>query len=139
MTPNAAGLPATLYLFATRVKIVAGRWQAEHDRFVAKGQIARLPEHRAAHLAAVAGTRGKRYLQRQQLFECGEATVAVLTEIVHRSPRGWYAEIEQLLELMQTLGAEKLERACRAAAQAGTFTVAFIAQCLGTSCTRVSA
>jgi transposase len=131
MPPEAAGLPATLYLYATRVKIVAGRWQAEHERFVAKGQIARLPEHRAAHLAAVAGTRGKRYLKRQQLFECGEATVAVLTEIVHRSPSGWYPEIDQLHEFMQALGAEKLERACRAAAQAGTFTVAFIAQCLG--------
>ena len=131
MPPEAAGLPATLYLYANRVKIVAGRWQAEHGRFIAKGQIARLPEHRAAHLAAVAGTRGKRYLKRQQLFECGEATVAVLTEIVHRNPRGWYPEIDQLHELLQAVGAEKLERACRAAAQAGSFTVAFIAQCLG--------
>jgi transposase len=145
MPPEAAGLPATLYLYEHRVKIIAGRWQAEHERFIAKGQIARLPEHRAAHLAAVAGTRGKRYLKRQQLFECGEATVAVLTEIVHRSPRGWYPEIDQLHELLQALGAEKLERACRAAAQAGTFTVAFIAQCLGmphevgTTVARVSA
>ena len=57
--------------------------------------------------------------------------MAVLTEIVHRSPRGWYPEIDQLHEFMQALGAEKLERACRAAAQGGTFTVAFIAQCLG--------
>jgi hypothetical protein len=32
---------------------------------------------------------------------------------------------------MQTLGAEKLERACRAAAQAGTFTVAFNRTVLG--------
>ena len=46
-------------------------------------------------------------------------------------PRGWYPEIDQLHELLQALGAEKLERACRAAAQAGSFTVAFIAQCLG--------
>jgi transposase len=131
MPPEAAGLPGTLYLYRNRVKIVAGRWQAEHERFIEKGQIARLPEHRAAHLAAVAGKRGKRYLKRQQLFECGEATVEVLTEIVHRSPRGWYAEIDQLHELLQVVGSEKMERACRAAVQAGSFAVAFIEQCLG--------
>jgi transposase len=131
MPPEAAGLPATLFLYENRVKIVAGRWQAEHPRFIAKGQIARLPEHRAAHLAAMAGVRGKRHLKRQQLFECGEATVEVLTEIVHRSPRGWYAEIDQLHELLQSLGGEKIERACRAAVQGGCFTVEFIAQCLG--------
>jgi transposase len=131
MPPEAAGLPGTLYLYRNRVKIVAGRWQAEHERFIPKGQIARLPEHRAAHLAAVAGKRGKRYLKRQQLFECGQATVEVLTEIVHRSPRGWYAEIDQLHELLQLVGPEKMERACRAAVQAGSFAVAFIAQCLG--------
>jgi transposase InsO family protein len=145
MPPEAAGLPGTLYLYRNRVKIVAGRWQAEHERFIAKGQIARLPEHRAAHLAAVAGKRGKRYLKRQQLFECGEATVEVLTEIVHRSPRGWYAEIDQLHELLQLVGSEKMERACRAAVQTGSFAVAFIAQCLGgphglaRAATRVSA
>jgi len=145
MPPEAAGLPGTLYLYRNRVKIVAGHWQAEHDRFIAKGHVARLPEHRAAHLAAVAGKRGKRYLKRQQLFECGQATVEVLTEIVHRSPRGWYAEIDQLHELLQVVGSEKMERACRAAVQAGSFAVAFIAQCLGgphgpaRSATRVSA
>jgi len=131
MPPEAAQLPGTLFLYENRVKIVAGRWQAEHERFIPKGQIARLPEHRAAHLAAVAGTRGKRYLKRQQLFECGEATVAVLTEIVHRSPRDWYPEVERLHGLLQSVGPENIERACRAAVAAGRFTVPFVAQCLG--------
>jgi transposase len=131
MPPEAAQLPATLYLYENRVKIVAGRWQAEHERFIPKGQIARQPEHRAAHLAAVAGTRGKRYLARQQLFECGQATVAVLTEIVHRSPTNWYPEVAQLHELLQSVGSENIERACRAAVAAGRFTVPFIEQCLG--------
>ena len=131
MPPEAAGLPATLFLYEKRVKIVAGSWQAEHDRFIPKGHIARLPEHRSAHLAAVAGNRGKRYLKRQQLFECGEATVVVLTEIVHRSPRGWYPQIDQLHELLQAVGPEKIEQACRAAAAAGSFTVTFIQECLG--------
>jgi transposase len=131
MPPEAAGLPATLFLYENRVKIVAASWQAEHPRYHPKGTVARLPEHRAAHLAAIAGSRGKRYLKRQQLFECGEATVTVLTEIVHRKPRGWYAEIEQLHQLLQSVGPEKLEQACRAAVQAGCFTVVFISQCLG--------
>ena len=55
----------------------------------------------------------------------------MLTEIVHRSPRGWYAEIDQLHELLQAVGPEKVEQACRAAATGGCFTVGFIQQCLG--------
>jgi len=132
MPPDAAGLPGTLFLFKNRVKIIAGSWQAEHERFIPKGQVARSAELRAAHLAAIAGVRGKRYLKRQQLFECGQATVEVLTEIVHRKgARGWYSEIEQLHGMLLALGAERIERACRAAVQNGTVTVAFIAQCLG--------
>lgn len=131
MPPEAAQLPGTLFLYENRVKIVAGRWEAEHERFIPKGHIARLPEHRAAHLAAMAGTRGKRYLKRQQLFECGEATVAVLTEIVHRSPRNWYPEVDQLHGLLQSVGPGNIERACQAAVASGRFTVPFIAQCLG--------
>ena len=131
MPPEAAQLPATLYLYENRVKIVAGRWQAEHERFIPKGHIARQPEQRAAHLAAMAGTRGKRYLARQQLFECGQATVALLTEIVHRSPTTWYPEIEELHRLLQAVGPENIERACGSAVAAGQFTVPFGAQCLG--------
>jgi len=132
MPPEAAGLPGTLFLYKNRVKIIAGGWQAEHGRFIPKGQIARSTELRAAHLAAVAGLRGKRYLKRQQLFECGQATVEVLTEIVHlKGARGWYSEIEQLHGMLLAVGAERIERACRAAVQNGTITVAFIAQCLG--------
>jgi transposase len=134
MPPEAAGLPATLYVYKNRVKIIAGRWQAEHERFIAKGQVARTTEQRSAHLAAVAGLRGKRYLKRQQLFECGQATVQVLTEIVHRTgPRGWYREIDQLHEMLLALGPEQIERACRAAVQNATCSVEFVAQCLGQS------
>jgi transposase len=132
MPPEAAGLPGTLFLYKNRVKILAGSWQAEHERFIPKGQIARSAELRAAQLAAVAGLRGKRYLKRQQLFECGQATVEVLTEIVHRKgARGWYSDIEQLHGMLLALGPERIERACRAALQNGIFSVAFIAQCLG--------
>ncbi len=132
MPPEAAGLPGTLFLYKNRVKIVAASWQAEHERYIPKGQVARSAELRAAHLAAVAGLRGKRYLKRQQLFECGQATVELLTEMVHRKgARGWYGEIEQLHTMLLAVGPERIERACRAALQNTTLTVGFIAQCLG--------
>ena len=78
MPAEAAGLPATLYLYRDRVRIVAGRFSATHERQTAPGAGSRLPEHRAAHLAAISGKRGKRYLKRQHLFETGEAAVGFL-------------------------------------------------------------
>jgi len=131
MPPEAAGLPGTLYLYRERIRIVAGRFQAVHDRFGPLGTVSRLPEHRAAHLAAISGKRGKRYLKRQQLFEVGEAAVTFLTEIVHRSPQGWIIEVDRLHEMLQELGAEKMLKAFRAAVQAQSFDVRFVAQCLG--------
>jgi len=131
MPPEAAGLPGTLYLYRERIRIVAGRFKAAHDRFGPLGTVSRLPEHRAAHLAAISGKRGKRYLKRQQLFEIGEAAVTFLTEIVHRSPQGWIVEVDRLHEMLQELGAEKMLKAFRAAVQAQSFEVRFVAQCLG--------
>ena len=131
MPPEAAGLPGTLYLYRDRVRIVAGRFEAIHERFGPPGTVSRLPEHRAAHLAAISGKRGKRYLKRQQLFELGEAAVTFLTEIVHRSPQSWIIEVDRLHEMLQALGAERMEKAFRAAVQAQSFEVRFVAQCLG--------
>ena len=75
MPPEAAGLPGTLYLYRDRVRIDAGRFTATHPRQSVAGAVSRLPEHRAALLAAISGKRGKRYLKRQHLFETGEAAV----------------------------------------------------------------
>jgi len=131
MPPEAAGFPATLYLYRDRVRIVAGRFSATHDRQTLPGAPSRLPEHRAAHLAAISGKRGKRYLKRQHLFECGEAAVRFLTELVHRSPQGWAAEVDQLHELLQSVGPESMERAFRAALDVGTVSVELVARLLG--------
>jgi hypothetical protein len=131
MPPEAAGLPGTLYLYRERIRIVAGRFQALHERFGPLGTVSRLPEHRAAHLAAISGKRGKRYLKRQQLFELGEDAVAFLTEIVHRSPREWIVEVDRLHDMLQELGAQRMVKAFRAAVQAQSFDVRFVAQCLG--------
>jgi hypothetical protein len=130
MPADAAGLPGTLFLYRHTVRIVAGRFEATHQRYVAKGSVSRLPEHRAAHLAAIAGARGKRYLKRQQLFESGEAAVRFLTELVHRSPRGWSADVEALHAMLQLFGTEAMEGAFRAALQAQTISIRFVAQCL---------
>jgi transposase len=131
MPPEAAGFPATLYLYRDRVRIVAGRFSATHDRQTVPGAPSRLPEHRAAHLAAISGQRGKRYLKRQHLFECGEAAVRFLTELVHRSPCGWARDIDPLHELLQSVGPEAMERAFRAALDVGDVSVERVARLLG--------
>jgi transposase len=131
MPPEAAGLPGTLYLYKDRVRIVAGRHEAAHERQRGRGTPSRLPEHRAAHLAAISGTRGKRYLKRQHLFETGAAAVRFLTELVHRHPRGWARDVDILHALLQQVGPEAMDRAFRAALDVGSVSTAFIAQCLG--------
>ena len=113
MPADAAGLPGTMYLYRDTVRIVAGRSKATHARDVAKGTVARLSEHRAAHLAAVSGKRGKRYLKRQHLFETGQAAVQFLTELVHSKPRHWATDVEALHEMLQRFGASELRRQAR--------------------------
>jgi hypothetical protein len=139
MDPEAAGIPGTLYLYRDRVRIVAGRFEAIHERLGPPGSVSRLPEHRAAHLAALSGKRGKRYLKRQQLFELGEEAVSFLTEIVHRRPRDWSAEIDELHQMLQGVGAQRMQRAFRAAIQSCSYEVRFVAQCLGWNGSSLSA
>ena len=131
MPPEAAGLPGTLYLYRDRVRIVAGRHAVVHERKHERGAPARLPEHRVAHLAALSGTRAKRYLKRQHLFETGEAAVRYLTELVHHHPRTWYRDVDELHDMLQTVGPEAMDRAFRAALDMGQLSTAFVAQCLG--------
>ena len=53
MPPEAISMPATLYLYAQRVRIVAGRYEAEHPRKFAAQENSWLAEHRAAMISAV--------------------------------------------------------------------------------------
>lgn len=130
MPPEAAGLPATLYLYRDRVRIIAGRHHAEHQRLSDRKQQSTLPEHRAGHLAALSGKRGKRYLKRQHLFDTGEAAVQFLTELVHHDPRGWIHDVDLLHGLLQRHGADPMNRAFRAAVDVGRFDVRYVTQCL---------
>jgi transposase len=111
MPPEAISMPATLYLYAQGVRIVAGRYAAEHPRKFSPQESSTLPEHRAAMVAAVSGKRGKRYLKRQQLLELGEPAIRYLTEIVHRRPRQWFEDVDRLHQILQSHGPEVLRRA----------------------------
>ena len=111
MPPQAISMPGTLYLYADRVRIVAGRYEATHPRKFAGHEGSSLAEHRAAMVAAVSGKRGKRYLKRQQLLELGEPAIRYLTEIVHRRPRQWFEDVDRLHQILQSHGPEILRRA----------------------------
>ncbi len=111
MPPEAISMPATLYLYAQRVRILAGRYEAEHPRKFVAHEGSSLAEHRAAMVAAVSGKRGKRYLKRQQLLELGEPAIRYLTEIVHRRPRQWFEDVDRLHQILQSHGPDVLRRA----------------------------
>jgi hypothetical protein len=77
MPPEAISMPATLYLYGQRVRIVAGRYEAVYPRkFVAHEGSSRA-EHRAALVAAVSGKRGQRYLKRSSCWSWGSLRFAI--------------------------------------------------------------
>jgi transposase len=127
MPPEAISMPGTLYLYADRVRIVAGRHQAVHPRKFAPHEGSTLAAHRAALVAAVSGKRGKRYLKRQQLLDLGEAAFLYLTEIVHRRPRGeWVGEVDRLHEILQGHGPEVLRRAMEEGLKEQVFSASYV-------------
>ena len=130
MPPEAVGMAGTLYLYRDHLHIVAGRYQARHPRYIAKGAVSRQPEHRAAQLAAISGRRGRRYLQREHLLETGEAALQFLMELVHRAPRSWFGDVEVLHHLLQQHGPKTLDRAFQAAVAAHTCTTEYVVRCL---------
>jgi hypothetical protein len=132
MPPDAIGLPATLYLYRDRVRIIAGRFSAEHVRQFRPGDGSILPEHRAQRVAAVSGKRARRYLQRQHLIDLGATALAYLTELTHRRPRTWIHEVERLHELLQTHGDAALRIAFERGLAEHAIGAEYIAHLLGT-------
>jgi transposase len=126
MPPEAISMPATLYLFADRVRIVAGRYEVNHPRKFIAHEGSTLAAHRAAMVAAVSGKRGKRYLKRQQLLELGEPAFLYLTEIVHRRPGQWFHDVDRLHDILQNHGAEVLRRAMEQGLQEQVFSATYI-------------
>jgi transposase len=111
MPPDAIGIAGTLYLYRARVRIVAGRFAATHERKFQPGEGSILPEHRAQHVAAVSGKRAKRYLQREHLLKLGPEALAFLTELTHRRPQVWLRDIDRLHTLLATYGDEAMRAA----------------------------
>lgn len=126
MPPEACGQPGTLYLYRDRVRIVAGRHVMEYERKSGPAEPSTVPEIRAARLAEVHGTRGKRYLKRQDILETGPAAASYLTEIVHRRPRAWYQEVDDLHDLLQSAGPEALRAAFARAVREQVFGAEYI-------------
>jgi len=106
MPAAACGLPATLWLYPERVKIVTAgsRHEAVHPRFPAHGTVSYLPGQRAAQLAAVAGARKKLYFMRERILELGPVGEAYLTELIHQRPHTWKGDVERLFALLEELG-----------------------------------
>lgn len=126
MPPEAISMPATLYLYADRVRIVAGRYEVNHPRKFVAHEGSTLAAHRAALVAAVSGKRGKRYLKRQQLLELGEPAFLYLTEIVHRRPRQWFQDIDRLHDILQSHGQEVLRRAMEEGIKEQVFSSSYV-------------
>jgi transposase len=126
MPAEAISTPATLYLYADRVRIVAGCYEAVHPRKFAPHEGSTLAEHRAALVAAVSGKRGKRYLKRQQLLDLGEPMFRYLTEIVHRRPKAWISEVDRLYDILQRHGAEVLLQAVQQGLQDQIFSARYV-------------
>jgi hypothetical protein len=130
MPPDALGLPATLYLYRDRVRIVAGRHVAEHERKFARDEGSTLPEHRAKRVAAVSGKRAKRYMKREHLVGLGEDALAYITEVVHRRPKVWIRDVDELHELLETHGDHAMRVAFARGLASETYGAEYIAHYL---------
>lgn len=106
MPAGACGIPATLWLYPNRVKIVTAgsKHEAVHPRFPQHGTVSYLPGQRAAQLAAVAGARKRLYFMRERILELGPVGEGYLTELIHQRPRTWKGDVERLFALLEELG-----------------------------------
>ena len=126
MAAEAVSVAGTLFLYRNRVRIVAGRHTAEHPRLYTSGTRSILPEHRSAALAAISGKRGKRYLKREHLLQLGAEAHEFLTELVHRRPKWWIADVDRLHDALQQYGDERLRRALRSAIEQNLYGAEYV-------------
>jgi transposase len=132
MPPDSLGIPGTLYLYRDRVRIVAGRYEAEHKRRFGDPGKSTLPEHRAQRVAAASGKRAKRYMQREHLLELGPAALDYLTELTHRRPRVWIRDVARLHDLLEQHGEEALRAAFERGLKENAIGAEYIAHYLST-------
>jgi transposase len=130
MAPETIGLSGTLYLHTGKVRIVAGRFTAEHERLFVPHAKSVLPEHRAQMVAAVSGKRAKRYYKREQLLGLGAVALEYLTELVYRRPKIWAGDVDELYELLTTHGDGPVLHAMELALGEKTFGAEYVAHFL---------
>ncbi len=106
MPAKACGLPATLHLYPTRVRIVCagGTHEAMHPRFPVLGTVSYLTGQRAQQLAAVYGERKRLYFMRERLVELGPIGEAYVTELVHQRPHTWKGCIARCFAMLEEIG-----------------------------------
>jgi transposase len=136
MHPDATLIAGTLFLYETRLRIVAGRFTVEHRRRTKGEPPAPLPEHRAAKIAAVHGKRAKLYEKRQQLLNLGPDALALLTEITHRNPKLASRSVEELYTLLELHGDDTMRETFAAAVKRGALTLNGVRRALPLSARR---
>lgn len=96
------GQEVTLHLEQTTVGIYLGnRFLARHPRFPENGRSSVLADH-AEELFTF--PRGKPFAMRQLLLDLDPSVEPYLTELVHRRPNGWEADIELMYRLYGRIG-----------------------------------
>ena len=133
MPAAACGLPATLWLYPERVKIVTagGRHEAVHPRFPTAGLVSYLPGQRATQLAHVFGKRKRLYFMRERLLELGTVGEAYLTELVHQRPHTWAGDVERLFQLLEELGEGVFRLVLQRALMQRTFGAEYVIRLVG--------
>jgi len=133
MPPKATHVAGTLFLYEDKLRIVAGRFKAEHRRRKKGEPPAPLPEHRAAKIAAVHGIRAKLYEKRQQVLNLGRDALALLTEITHREPKLSGKRVEELYALLEHHGDDIMRSAIERAVGRGNLTVSAVRRAIPSS------
>jgi len=133
MPAAACGLPATLWLYPERVKIVTagGRHETVHPRFPAAGLVSYLPGQRATQLAHVFGKRKRLYFMRERLLELGPVGEAFLTELVHQRPHTWAGDVERLFQLLEEVGEGVFRLLLQRALMQRTFGAEYVIRLVG--------
>ena len=86
MPPEACGIPGLLWLYPESVRIVAGRYHAEHARAAGQRHGSARRKHPAFHLARLAVARCRPHIERLEILDPGAIDETSITEIV-RDPR----------------------------------------------------
>ncbi|WP_017326740.1 IS21 family transposase [Synechococcus sp. PCC 7336] len=116
---QAIGQSVTLHLQQQRVQVYLGeRLLATHPRFPENGRSSVLGEH-AEQLFGF--RRGKPYAQRQLLLDLDPLVEPYLTELVHRRPNAWEADIDKIYQLYRQLGQAELLAAIALASEERCF------------------